>query len=114
MFREEVYQQIAKEFATGVGVATSIRVTEVAENPHVERSPEDRIRYRAAQDDWRVNRVICEAIRRGRYQELVRRVFWSRGKNPEWATRKHYTAAWTAMIGKPKRRTKTKSKTTPV
>lgn len=100
MYREEVYRTIAREFATGIGVATTFRVTEVAGDPHVERSREDRVRYRAVQDEWRVNRVVVEAIRKGKYRELARSVFRIGREHPDWSRRRCYTTAWTGIIGR--------------
>jgi hypothetical protein len=97
MYRDEIYRQIAREFSTGVGVATSIRVTDIKGDPRVERSAADRVRWRVTQDEWRVNRVICDAIAAGRYTDLARRVFWSRRTNPDWTERRHYTTAWTGL-----------------
>lgn len=110
MYREEVYRNISAEFQTGVGVATSIRVTEIAGAPHVERSPEDRIRYRRVQDQWRINRVICEAIRLNLYHPLTRRVWNLRGEHPDWSERRLWTTAWGSLTGR-KRNSETKTKT---
>jgi len=107
MYREEVYRSISQEFQTGVGVATSIRVTEIAGSPHVERSPEDRIRYRRVQDQWRVNRVISEAIRLNLYNPLTRRVWNLKREHPDWSERRIWTTAWGSLTG---RRTKGRTK----
>lgn len=109
MYKEEVYRSIAREFCTGVGVATTFRVTEVVRDPQVERSREDRVRYRAAQDEWRINRVIGEAIARDRYKELSRAVYRIGREHPDWSARRRYTTAWNGITGKPK--TKRKCKT---
>lgn len=106
MYKEEVYRGIAREFCTGIGVATTFRVTEVVKEPQVERSSEDRIRYRAVQDEWRINRVIGEAVSRGRYRELTRAVYWLRRGHSDWSTRRCYTTAWSTLIGKAKKRRK--------
>jgi hypothetical protein len=105
MYREEVYRSIASEFGTGVGVATSIRVTEIAGAPHVERSPADRIRYRRLQDQWRINRIIGDSIRLNRYGLLSRKVFGLRCAHPDWSERRWYTTAWSELTGR-KRKTK--------
>jgi len=109
MYKEEVYRSISREFCTGVGVATTFRVTEVVRDPQVERSREDRIRYRIAQDEWRINRVIAEAVARGRYPQLTRRVWALRGTHSDWSERKIYVTAWGDVTGR-KKRTKTKPK----
>jgi len=106
MYKEEVYREISREFSTGIGVATAFRVTEVAGDPHVERSPEDRIRYRAVQDEWRINRIIVQAVRAGRYRDLTRRVFSLRTNHPDWTPRRWYTTSWTELSGR-KRKVKT-------
>lgn len=111
MYREEVYRSISSEFQTAVGVATTIRVTEIAGSPHVERSAEDRIRYRRVQDQWRVNRIICDAIRLNRYQPLSRRVWGLRREHPDWSERRLWTTAWNAVTGR-KRKKKTEPKLT--
>lgn len=100
MYREEVYRAISADFGTGVGVATAFRVTEVVNDPQVERSQADRIRYRAAQDDWRINRIICDAIETGRYRPLVRQVFWLRQAHPDWSPRRWWTSAWSQITGR--------------
>lgn len=100
MYHERVYRQIADEFGTGIGVATSIRVTEIADSPRVERSREERIIYRRMNDQWRINRVIAEAVRADRYRELTRRVFWLRGGHPDWSERRCYTTAWNELSGR--------------
>jgi hypothetical protein len=101
MYHENVYRQIGEEFGTGIGVATSIRVTEIGESPRVERSREERILYRRMNDQWRINRVIAEAVRRNRYPELTRRVFWLRTEHRDWTERRCYTTAWKTLTGKP-------------
>lgn len=109
MYRDEIYHQIAREFSTGVGVATAVRVTDIAEAPRVERSPEERMLYRHAQDQWRVNRIITDAVRTGRYPALTRRVFWSRRTNPDWSERRHYTMAWGDLAGRKRKEKKSKT-----
>lgn len=109
MYKDEIYHQIAREFSTGVGVATAVRVTDIAESPQVERSREDRMRYRQAQDQWRVNRIITDAVRTGRYPALTRRVFWSRQSHPDWSERRHYTTAWGDLVGRKRKEKKRKT-----
>lgn len=112
MYKEEVYHSIAREFSTGIGVATAYRVTEVAGDPHVERSREDRIRYRAVQDEWRVNRIIGDAVKSDKYRELTRRVFRLRLSHPDWSTRRWYTTAWGDIVGRKTRKVSVKTNKT--
>lgn len=106
MWRIETYRAISEEFAIGVGVATNITMTDLKADPDITKQI-GRKRYSRLSDDVRVNRIIVDAVRVGRYRELSRKAFWLRRQNPEWTPRRTWSHAWREIAGKKSLRDKT-------
>jgi hypothetical protein len=107
MFREEVYKAVAREFGTAVGIATSVQVTEIVNDPAIEKDTA-RKRYGGLHDEFRINRIISDAVRKGKYRELTRRAFWLSKQHPDWNERRWWSGAWSSMNPR-KKRDKTKA-----
>jgi hypothetical protein len=71
MIREHVYEEMADEFGTSVGVAHIIGY-----KTKKETIQEDGIElYKETKDDLIINGIICDAIDLELYQELQREIF---------------------------------------
>jgi hypothetical protein len=71
MLREEVYQKVASEFGTSVGVA-SILGFKRKEDHVLEYTPES---YKELSDTADINGIICKAIDNEWYQRLQREIY---------------------------------------
>lgn len=100
MWKPEIYRSITQEFATAVGVATTIAITDIRRDPDI-ADPPGRERYRRLTDEVRVNRIIAESVRIGRYPEVARKRFWLERIHPEWSDRRLWAAAWREVAGRP-------------
>lgn len=99
MWRMETYRAISEEFAIGIGVATGITMTDIKEDPDITKGP-GRKRYSKLHDDIRVNRIIVDAVRVGRYRELTRKQFWLGRQHPDWSPRRVWSQAWRELAGR--------------
>lgn len=100
MWTTETYQNISQEFATAIGVATGIAVTDIRVDPKIVDNA-GRERYRHVTDQLRINRIIADSVRIGKYREVTRRQYWIRRTNPKWTERRTWAAAWREVAGRP-------------
>lgn len=91
MLREEVYQKVAEEFGTSVGVANIIGFSRKEEHI-MEYTPET---YKEFSDNIDINGIICEAIDNEWYQRLQRKI-WEVKKvaSPRTKETTIYKRAW--------------------
>lgn len=100
MWKQETYRAISEEFATAVGVATAITVTDIKTDPDIVAAA-GRDRFRHVTDQIRINRIVAEAVRIGKYREVTRRSFWLQRRNPNWPERRVWSSAWREVAGRP-------------
>lgn len=91
MLREEVYQKVAEEFGTSVGVANIVGFSRKEEHI-LEYTPET---YKEFSDNIDINGIICEAIDNEWYQRLQRKI-WEVKKEASPRTKEStiYKRAW--------------------
>ncbi len=94
MLREEVYQKVASEFGTSVGVANILGFKR-KEDHVLEYTPES---YKKLSDNADINGIICKAIDLDWYQRLQRAI-WEvkKGASPKAKEVTIYKRAWKAL-----------------
>lgn len=102
MLREEVYQKVAAEFGTSVGVANILGFKR-KEDHILEYTPES---YKTLSDNADINGIICKAIDNEWYQKLQREIFKvKKTASPKIKESTIYKRAWKAITSDGKRST---------
>ena len=105
MIREHVYEEMADEFGTSVGVAHIIGY-----KTKKETIQEDGIElYKETKDDLIINDIICDAIDLELYQELQREIFKIKQKgNKRLKLLTIYRRAFTQLLDNEEDKTESK------
>jgi hypothetical protein len=72
MLREEVFNRVAVEYGTSIGVASIFKTQPLEECKGDFNSDKE---YREYEDELTINHIVCNAIDLGKYQSLQREIY---------------------------------------
>lgn len=72
MLREEVFNRVANEYGTSIGVASIFKTQPLEECKSDFNSDKD---YKEYEEELTINHIICKAVELGKYQKLQRGIY---------------------------------------
>lgn len=72
MLKESVFERVANEFGTSIGIASIFKSQPLEECKGEFVSDKE---YREYEDELTINHIICKAVDLGKYQKLQREIY---------------------------------------